>query len=196
MSVFNPIIKSRVVQPTTNKKVRHAPFFKKAFFNRLYPFHLAFSGGFVSVIFFYAKNNLLENTQIRMQYTADAIAKSLLELNNASSLEPLKILEERFKDTPFVLLDTDNQVKFSNIGAFVASFKNDALIKTPYFALKKQGFYLTDSAPTNRLGVSKIIIAEEEIQKTFIPFYKMIGYVFLGASLFVALIAMWLYKIP
>ncbi|MGL2723276.1 hypothetical protein ACQJ74_06015, partial [Helicobacter pylori] len=95
----------------------------------------------------------------------------------------------------FVLLDTDNQVKFSNIGAFVASFKNDALIKTPYFALKKQGFYLTDSAPTNRLGVSKIIIAEEEIQKTFIPLYKMMGYVFLGASLFVALIAMWLYKI-
>ncbi len=75
------------------------------------------------------------------------------------------------------------------------SFKNDALIKTPYFALKKQGFYLTDSAPTNRLGVSKIIIAEEEIQKNFIPLYKMIGYAFLGASLFVALIARWLYQI-
>ncbi len=74
--------------------------------------------------------------------------------------------------------------------------KNDALIKTPYFVLKKQGFYLTDSPPTNRLGVSKIIIAEEEIQKNFIPLYKMMGYVFLGASLFVALIAMWLYKIP
>ncbi|MUU45657.1 hypothetical protein [Helicobacter pylori] len=153
-------------------------------------------GVLLALFFFYAKNNLLENTQIRMQYTADAIAKSLLELDNASSLEPLKILEERFKDTPFVLLDTDNQVKFSNIGAFVVSFKNDALIKTPYFALKKQGFYLTDSTPTNRLGVSKIIIAEEEIQKTFIPLYKMMGYVFLGASLFVALIAMWLYKIP
>ncbi|MGN8370323.1 hypothetical protein ACR9JZ_03865 [Helicobacter pylori] len=153
-------------------------------------------GVLLALFFFYAKNNLLENTQIRMQYTADAIAKSLLELDNASSLEPLKILEERFKDTPFVLLDTDNQVKFSNIGAFVASFKNDALIKTPYFALKKQGFYLTDSTPTNRLGVSKIIIAEEEIQKTFIPLYKMMGYVFLGVSLFVALIAMWLYKIP
>ncbi|GAA8734458.1 hypothetical protein HpDR96b_11720 [Helicobacter pylori] len=152
-------------------------------------------GVLLALFFFYAKNNLLKNTQIRMQYTADAIAKSLLELNNASSLEPLKILEERFKDTPFVLLDTDNQVKFSNIGAFVASFKNNTLIKTPYFALKKQGFYLTDSAPTNRLGVSKIIIAEEEIQKNFIPLYKMIGYVFLGASLFVALIVMWLYKI-
>ncbi|MGL2685092.1 hypothetical protein ACQJ66_04925 [Helicobacter pylori] len=152
-------------------------------------------GVLLALFFFYAKNNLLENTQIRMQYTADAIAKSLLELNNASSLEPLKTLEERFKNTPFVLLDTDNQVKFSNIGVFVASFKNDALIKTPYFALKKQGFYLTDSAPTNRLGVSKIIIAEEEIQKTFIPLYKMMGYVFLSASLFVALIAMWLYKI-
>ncbi|MFA4763475.1 hypothetical protein VQM69_03860, partial [Helicobacter pylori] len=61
----------------------------------------------------------------------------------------LKILEERFKNTPFVLLDEDNKVKFSNIGAFVASFKNDTLIKTPYFALKKQGFYLTDSTPTN-----------------------------------------------
>ncbi|GAA8412311.1 hypothetical protein Hpkin62_10010 [Helicobacter pylori] len=152
-------------------------------------------GVLLALFFFYAKNNLLKNTQIRMQYTADAIAKSLLELNNASSLEPLKILEERFKDTPFVLLDTDNQVKFSNIGAFVASFKNNTLIKTPYFVLKKQGFYLTDSAPTNRLGVSKIIIAEEEIQKNFIPLYKMIGYVFLGASLFVALIVMWLYKI-
>ncbi|GAA9462864.1 hypothetical protein UBN113_10960 [Helicobacter pylori] len=152
-------------------------------------------GVLLALFFFYAKNNLLENTQICMQYTADAIAKSLLELDNASSLEPLKILEERFKNTPFVLLDADNKVKFSNIGAFVASFKNDALIKTPYFALKKQGFYLTDSAPTNRLGVSKIIIAEEEIQKNFIPLYKMIGYVFLGASLFVALIAGWLYKI-
>ncbi|MCQ2628521.1 hypothetical protein JT060_05550 [Helicobacter pylori] len=153
-------------------------------------------GVLLALFFFYAKNNLLENTQIRMQYTADAIAKSLLELDNASSLEPLKILEERFKNTPFVLLDEDNKVKFSNIGAFVASFKkNDALIKTPYFALKKQGFYLTDSAPTNRLGVSKIIIAEEEIQKNFIPLYKMIGYAFLGASLFVALIARWLYQI-
>ncbi len=153
-------------------------------------------GVLLALFFFYAKNNLLKNTQIRMQYTADAIAKSLLELNNASSsLEPLKILEERFKNTPFVLLDEDNKVKFSNIGAFVASFKNDALIKTPYFVLKKQGFYLTDSPPTNRLGVSKIIIAEEEIQKNFIPLYKMIGYVFLGASLFVALIAGWLYKI-
>ncbi|MGL2649809.1 hypothetical protein ACQJ6M_04065 [Helicobacter pylori] len=152
-------------------------------------------GVLLALFFFYAKNNLLENTQIRMQYTADEIAKSLLELDNASSLEPLKTLEERFKNTPFVLLDADNNVKFSNIGAFVASFKNDALIKTPYFTLKKQGFYLTDSAPTNRLGVSKIIIAEEEIQKTFIPLYKMMGYVFLGASLFVALIAMWLYKI-
>ncbi|WRB80612.1 hypothetical protein KVD44_05175 [Helicobacter pylori] len=151
-------------------------------------------GVLLALFFFYAKNNLLENTQIRMQYTADAIAKSLLELDNASSLEPLKILEERFKNTPFVLLDEDNKVKFSNIGAFVASFKNDA-IKTPYFMLKKQGFYLTDSTPTNRLGVSKIIIAEEEIQKNFIPLYKMIGYVFLGTSLFVALIAGWLYKI-
>ncbi|WP_181324657.1 hypothetical protein [Helicobacter pylori] len=152
-------------------------------------------GVLLALFFFYAKNNLLENTQIRMQYTADIIAKSLLELDNAYSLEPLKTLEERFKNTPFVLLDADNKVKFSNIGAFVASFKNDALIKTPYFALKKQGFYLIDSAPTNRLGVSKIIIAEEEIQKNFIPLYKMIGYAFLGASLFVALIAMWLYKI-
>ncbi|GAA6923397.1 hypothetical protein JP0079_12220 [Helicobacter pylori] len=151
-------------------------------------------GVLLALFFFYAKNNLLENTQIRMQYTADAIAKSLLELDNASSLEPLKILEERFKNTPFVLLDADNKVKFSNIGAFVASFKNDA-IKTPYFAFKKQGFYLTDSTPTNRLGVSKIIIAEEEIQKNFIPLYKMIGYVFLGTSLFVVLIARWLYKI-
>ena len=99
-------------------------------------------GVLLALFFFYAKNNLLENTQIRMQYTADAIAKSLLELNNnASSLEPLKILEERFKNTPFVLLDADNKVKFSNIGAFVVLFfKNDALIKTPYFALKKQGF--------------------------------------------------------
>lgn len=74
-----------------------------------------------------------------MQYTADAIAKSLLELDNASSLEPLKILEEQFKNTPFVLLDEDNKVKFSNIGAFVASFKNDA-IKTPYFMLKNKAF--------------------------------------------------------
>ncbi|WP_121070151.1 hypothetical protein [Helicobacter pylori] len=152
-------------------------------------------GVLLALFFFYAKNNLLENTQIRMQYTADAIAKSLLELDNTHSLEPLKTLEERFKNTPFVLLDENNKVKFSNIGAFVASFKNDALIKTPYFTLKKQGFYFTDSTPTNRLGVSKIIIAEEEIQKNFIPLYKMIGYVFLGASLFVALIAGWLYKI-
>ncbi|KMT68501.1 hypothetical protein [Helicobacter pylori] len=152
-------------------------------------------GVLLALFFFYAKNNLLENTQIRMQYTADAIAKSLLELDNAHSLEPLKTLEERFKNTPFVLLDENNKVKFSNIGAFVASFKNDALIKTPYFVFKKQGFYLTDSTPTNRLGVSKIIIAEEEIQKNFIPLYKMIGYVFLGAGLFVVLIAIWLYKI-
>ncbi|GAA9303770.1 hypothetical protein JT155_05950 [Helicobacter pylori] len=152
-------------------------------------------GVLLALFFFYAKNNLLENTQIRMQYTADAIAKSLLELDNAHSLEPLKTLEERFKNTPFVLLDEDNKVKFSNIGAFVASFKNDALTKTPYFTLKKQGFYFTDSTPTNRLGVSKIIIAEEEIQKNFIPLYKMIGYVFLGTSLFVVLIAIWLYKI-
>ncbi len=168
--------------------------FKKRFLI-IYAFStLLLVGVLLALFFFYAKNNLLENTQIRMQYTADAIAKSLLELDNAHSLEPLKILEERFKNTPFVLLDEDNKVKFSNIGAFVASFKNDA-IKTPYFALKKQGFYLTDSTPTNRLGVSKIIIAEEEIQKNFIPLYKMIGYVFLGASLFVALIAGWLYKI-
>ncbi|MFP6232822.1 hypothetical protein ACLGCR_06015 [Helicobacter pylori] len=171
--------------------------FKKRFLI-IYTFStLLLVGVLLALFFFYAKNSLLENTQIRMQYTADAIAKSLLELDNASSLEPLKILEERFKNTPFVLLDGDNKVKFSNIGAFVASFKNDA-IKTPYFAFKKQGFYLTDSAPsapTNRLGVSKIIIAEEEIQKNFIPLYKMIGYVFLGASLFVVLIAGWLYKI-
>ncbi|MGQ2896891.1 hypothetical protein DJ96_03275 [Helicobacter pylori] len=169
--------------------------FKKRFLILYALSTLLLVGVLLALFFFYAKNNLLENTQIRMQYTADAIAKSLLELNNASSLEPLKILEERFKNTPFVLLDEDNKVKFSNIGAFVASFKNDALIKTPYFMLKKQGFYLTDSPPTNRLGVSKIIIAEEEIQKNFIPLYKMIGYVFLGASLFVALIAGWLYKI-
>ncbi len=61
-------------------------------------------GVLLALFFFYAKNNLLENTQIRMQYTADAIAKSLLELNNASSLEPLKILEERFKNTPLCLI--------------------------------------------------------------------------------------------
>ncbi|GAA7418967.1 hypothetical protein MM0352_04670 [Helicobacter pylori] len=169
--------------------------FKKRFLILYALSTLLLVGVLLALFFFYAKNNLLENTQIRMQYTADAIAKSLLELDNAHSLEPLKTLEERFKNTPFVLLDENNKVKFSNIGAFVASFKNDALIKTPYFVLKKQGFYFTDSTPMNRLGVSKIIIAEEEIQKNFIPLYKMIGYVFLGASLFVALIAIWLYKI-
>ncbi|WRC73900.1 hypothetical protein E5K93_05290 [Helicobacter pylori] len=169
--------------------------FKKRFLILYALSTLLLVGVLLALFFFYAKNNLLENTQIRMQYTADAIAKSLLELDNAHSLEPLKTLEERFKNTPFVLLDEDNKVKFSNIGVFVASFKNDALIKTPYFTLKKQGFYFTDSTPTNRLGVSKIIIAEEEIQKNFIPLYKMIGYVFLGAGLFVALIAGWLYKI-
>ncbi|GAA7268226.1 hypothetical protein [Helicobacter pylori] len=169
--------------------------FKKRFLILYTLSTLLLVGVLLALFFFYAKNNLLENTQIRMQYTADAIAKSLLELDNAHSLEPLKTLEERFKNTPFVLLDENNKVKFSNIGAFVASFKNDALIKTPYFVLKKQGFYLTDSTPTNRLGVSKIIIAEEEIQKNFIPLYKMISYVFLGAGLFVALIAIWLYKI-
>ncbi|GAA7687081.1 hypothetical protein MMM7_10320 [Helicobacter pylori] len=169
--------------------------FKKRFLILYTLSTLLLVGVLLALFFFYAKNNLLENTQIRMQYTADAIAKSLLELDNAHSLEPLKTLEERFKNTPFVLLDESNKVKFSNIGVFVASFKNDALIKTPYFTLKKQGFYFTDSTPTNRLGVSKIIIAEEEIQKNFIPLYKMIGYVFLGAGLFVALIAIWLYKI-
>ncbi len=168
--------------------------FKKRFL-MVYLFStLLLVGVLLALFFFYAKNNLLENTQIRMQYTADVIAKSLLELNNTSSLEPLKILEERFKNTPFVLLDADNKVKFSNVGAFVISFKKEALIKTPYFVLKKQGFYLIDDAPNNRLGVSKIIIIEEEIQKTFIPLYKMIGYAFLGASLFVALIARWFYQ--
>lgn len=103
-------------------------------------------GVLLALFFFYAKNNLLENTQIRMQYTADAIAKSLLELDNASSLEPLKILEERFKNTPFVLLDADNKVKFSNIGAFVASFKNDA-IKTPYFLCLKNKAFTSQTAP-------------------------------------------------
>ncbi|WP_104687419.1 hypothetical protein [Helicobacter acinonychis] len=168
--------------------------FKKRFL-MVYIFStLLLVGVLLALFIFYAKNSLIENTQIRMQYTADAIAKSLLELDNISSLEPLKILEERFKNTPFVLLDTDNKVKLSNVGAFVASFKNEALIKTPYFVLKKQGFYLIDNAPNNRLGISKIIIAEEEIQKTFIPLYKIAGYAFLSTSLFIVLIARWLYQ--
>ncbi len=61
-------------------------------------------GVLLALFFFYAKNNLLENTQIRMQYTADAIAKSLLELNNASSLEPLKNLRRTIQKHPLCLI--------------------------------------------------------------------------------------------
>lgn len=65
------------------------------------------------------------------------IVKSFLELDNASFLEFLKILEEWFKNIFFVLLDEDNKVKFFNIGVFVAFFKNDVLIKIFYFVFKK-----------------------------------------------------------
>ncbi|AFI06630.1 hypothetical protein [Helicobacter cetorum] len=142
----------------------------------------------------YEKTNLLENTQIRMQYTANAITKSLIESDNTHSLNPLKILEEKFKNTPFVLLDTDNKIKFSNIGAFAISLKDEASMKIPYFVLKKQGFYLIDNAPSNHMGVSKIILVEEGFEKTFIPLYKITGFVFLSAILFIMLVARWLYK--
>ncbi|WP_104761788.1 hypothetical protein [Helicobacter cetorum] len=140
----------------------------------------------------YEKTILLETTKIRMQYTANRIAQEIIELDANYAPNALQNLEETFKDTPFVLIDTQNHIKFSNVGAFVMTSSSKDPIQAPQFITKKHGLYFIDSMPKGRLGISSVMIVENEPNLNAL--YKMIGLIFFSACLFVALIARWLYK--
>ncbi|WP_104748294.1 hypothetical protein [Helicobacter cetorum] len=138
------------------------------------------------------KAMLLKNTKIRMQYTANRISQEIFKLDANHTENALQSLENKFKDTPFVLLDTESHIKLSNIGAFVMYSSKDP-IQAPQFIAKKHGLYFMDNSPQGNLGISSVMIVEE--MPSFMPLYKTIGLIFLSACLFIALIARWLYKI-
>lgn len=144
----------------------------------------------------YAKNMLLENTQVRLQDQSNKITQDIIEAHMSHLDEPFKTLAHKYSHANFVLLDRHNRVLFNyHFGNATSLAFFSRARHLPSFLDKDDAFYLVDNKTFGHLGVHFVIVQENHPHNLFSPLYKRVALVFLGAFACVVGMAIFLAKL-